>query len=74
MNDLNPICNAVVCVRTTSWGLFNTMARGAGLAGLFAYDIMVDYPILLPSLVTSGVMLLAALASLAVLESRNNLL
>ena len=60
--------------RTTSWGLFNTFGRGAGLAGLFAYHSMLDYPILLVSLVTSGVLLLASISSLMILETRNALL
>ena len=44
------------------------------MAGLFAYDLMVDYPILLPSFVTSGVMLLATVASLMTVETRHTLL
>jgi len=61
-------------IRTTGWGLFNTLSRGAGLAGLFVYYAMLNASALVACLVTSAVMLIAALASLLILETRNTLL
>lgn len=60
--------------RATGWGLINTLSRGAGLAGLFVYDSMVECTVLTSCFVTSGVMLSAALVSLLILETRNTLL
>jgi len=61
-------------IRTTGWGLFNTVSRGAGLAGLFVYYALLHAPVLVSCLVTSAVMLLAGLASLLILETRGTLL
>jgi len=61
-------------IRTTGWGLFNTLSRGAGLAGLFVYYALLNAPVLVACLVTASVMLLAGLTSLLILETRGTLL
>jgi hypothetical protein len=63
--------------RATGWGLinsFNTLNRGAGLAGLFVYDSMLECTVLASCFVTSGVMLTSAVVSLLIIETRHTLL
>lgn len=60
--------------RATGWGLINTLSRGAGLAGLFVYDSMLECTVLASCFVTSGVMLTSAVVSLLIIETRHTLL
>lgn len=61
-------------IRATGWGLINTLSRGAGLAGLFVYDSMLEISVLATCFVTSGVLLTAALLSILMVETRHKLL
>ena len=61
-------------IRATGWGLVNTLSRGAGLAGLFVYDSMLEMTILASCFVTFGIILTAALLSLLIVETRHKLL
>ncbi|XP_046462574.1 synaptic vesicle glycoprotein 2A-like [Daphnia pulex] len=61
-------------IRATGWGLINTLSRGAGLAGLFVYDSMLECTVLASCFVTSGVMLTSAVVSLLIIETRHTLL
>ncbi|KAI9559572.1 hypothetical protein GHT06_013577 [Daphnia sinensis] len=61
-------------IRATGWGLINTLSRGAGLAGLFVYDSMLECTVLASCFVTSGVMLTSAVVSLLIVETRHTLL